>query len=53
MNFELRHFDTTLLRFSATEDSNTPEMKILSLDEIVLRLQTAKLFEILKNCGYI
>ena len=33
MNFELRHFDTTLLRFSATEDSNTPEIKILSLDE--------------------
>ena len=29
MNYELRHFDTTLLCFSATEDSNTPEMKIL------------------------
>lgn len=33
MNYELRHFDTTLLRFSATEDSNIPEIKILSLDE--------------------
>lgn len=33
MNYELKHFDTTLLRFSATEDSNTPEIKILSLDE--------------------
>ena len=33
MNYELRHFDTTLLRFSATEDSNTPEIKILSVDE--------------------
>ena len=33
MNYELRHFDTTLLRFSATEDSNIPEIKILSVDE--------------------
>lgn len=33
MNFELRHFDTILLRFSATEDSNIPEIKILSVDE--------------------
>ena len=29
MNFELRHFDTTLLRFFANENSNTPEIKIL------------------------
>ena len=35
MNFELRHFDTTLLCFSATEDSNTPEIKILSLDAVI------------------
>lgn len=33
MNYELRHFDTTLLRFSATEDSNTPEIEILFLNE--------------------
>ena len=29
MNYELKHFDTTLVRFSATEDTNTPEIKIL------------------------
>lgn len=29
MNYELRHFDTPLLRFSTTEDSNTPEIRIL------------------------
>ena len=29
MNYELKHFDTTLIRFFATEDSNTPEIKIL------------------------
>ena len=29
MNYELRHFDTTLIRFSATEDSSTPEINIL------------------------
>lgn len=29
MNYELRHFNTPLLRFSATEDSNTPEIEIL------------------------
>lgn len=29
MNYELKHFDTTLIRFSATEDSNTPEIQIL------------------------
>ena len=29
MNYELKHFDTTLIRFSATEDSNTPEIHIL------------------------
>lgn len=33
MNYELRHFDTTLLRFSATEDSNTPEIEILWMNE--------------------
>ena len=33
MNYELKHFDTILIRFSATEDSNTPEIKILSLNE--------------------
>lgn len=29
MNYELKHFDTTLIRFSGTEDSNTPEIQIL------------------------
>ena len=29
MNYELKHFDTTLIRFSATEYSNTPEIQIL------------------------
>ena len=29
MNYELRHFDTPLIRFSATEDSNSPEIEIL------------------------
>lgn len=29
MNYELKHFDTILVRFSATEDTNTPEIKIL------------------------
>ena len=29
MNYELKHFDTILVRFSATEDTNIPEIKIL------------------------
>ena len=29
MNYELKHFDTTLIRFSATEESNVPEVRIL------------------------
>ena len=33
MNYELRHFNTLLLRFHATEDSNTPEITILWCDE--------------------
>lgn len=33
MNYELRHFNTPLLRFSATEDSNTPDITILWYDE--------------------
>ena len=33
MNYELKHFDTTLVRFSATEDTNTPEIKILWINE--------------------
>lgn len=33
MNYELRHFNTPLVRFSATEDSNTPEINILWYDE--------------------
>lgn len=33
MNYELRHFNTPLLRFTATEDSNTPDIEILWCDE--------------------
>ena len=33
MNYELRHFDTPLLRFSATEDSSAPEISILWFNE--------------------
>ena len=33
MNYELRHFNTPLLRFHATEDSSTPEITILWCDE--------------------
>lgn len=33
MNYELKHFDETLLRFFASEDTNTPEIKILWLNE--------------------
>lgn len=29
MNYELKHFDTALIRFSATEDSGIPEIQIL------------------------
>ena len=29
MNYELKHFDTTLIRFSATEESNVPDVRIL------------------------
>lgn len=32
MNYELRHFDTPLLRFSASEDTNTPEIKVAWYD---------------------
>lgn len=34
MNYELKHFDTTLVRFSATEDTNTPEINILWMNEV-------------------
>ena len=33
MNYELRHFDTPLIRFSATEDSSMPEIQILYCNE--------------------
>ena len=33
MNYELKHFDTTLVRFTATEDTNTPEINILWMNE--------------------
>ena len=29
MNYEIRQFDTPLLRFSATEDTSYPEIEIL------------------------
>lgn len=33
MNYELRHFDLPLIRFAATETSNTPDIKILWQNE--------------------
>lgn len=33
MNYELRHFDTPLIRFTATEDSSMPEITILWVKE--------------------
>lgn len=33
MNYEIRHFDTPLLRFFATEDSATPEITILWVND--------------------
>lgn len=33
MNYELRHFDTPLIRFTATEDSSMPEITILWVNE--------------------
>jgi hypothetical protein len=29
MIYELKHFNTTVLKFSANEDSNEPDLKIL------------------------
>jgi len=36
MNYELKHFDTALVRFSATEDTNTPEIKILWVNYMMI-----------------
>lgn len=33
MIYELRHFDTPLIRFTATEDTNEPEIEILWVNE--------------------
>lgn len=33
MNYELRHFDTPLIRFAATEDSSMPQITILWVNE--------------------
>ena len=33
MNYELKHYDLSLVLFSATEDTNTPEIKILWINE--------------------
>ena len=33
MIYELKHFDVSLIRFSATEDSNTPDIQILWVNE--------------------
>ena len=33
MNYEIRHYDTPLLRFSATEDTAKPEIEILWINE--------------------
>ncbi|MBR4059801.1 MAG: XRE family transcriptional regulator [Lachnospiraceae bacterium] len=34
MNYELKHYDLSLVLFSATEDTNTPEIKILWVNEV-------------------
>ncbi|MBR6716793.1 MAG: XRE family transcriptional regulator, partial [Oscillospiraceae bacterium] len=33
MNYEIRHYDTPLLRFSATEDTARPEIGILWVND--------------------
>ena len=33
MNYELKHFNTTLVRFSATEDTAAPDINILWVNE--------------------
>lgn len=33
MSYEIRHFDTPLIRFSATEDSSSPEIRILWVND--------------------
>ena len=33
MCYEIRHFDTPLVRFSATEDSSSPEIQILWVND--------------------
>ena len=33
MTYELRHFDTLLMRFTATEDTSSPEIDILWVNE--------------------
>ena len=33
MNYEIRHYDTPLLRFSATEDTARPEIEILWVND--------------------
>ena len=33
MIYELKHYDVSLVRFSATEDTNTPEINILLSNE--------------------
>ena len=33
MIYELRHFNTPLIRFTATEDSSSPDIKIVRINE--------------------
>ena len=33
MIYELKHYDLSLVRFSATEDTNTPEINILWIND--------------------
>ena len=33
MTYELRHFDTPLMRFTATEDTSSPEVEIIWINE--------------------
>ena len=48
MNYEIRHYDTSLLRFSATEDIAKPEIEILWMNEDARQLIPLDLI----LCGY-
>ena len=33
VNYEIKHFDIILVRYSATEDSNTPKINIMWINQ--------------------